>query len=167
MALFEPAFTFMMDHEDAPRAGTVTFDLGGKTRFGIAEKWHPNVPPEFWTLPPLDALHIAADIYRDEYWRPIRGFEIQAQRVASKCFDMYVNLRPQIAISIFQRALDDVGAHLECDGRFGPATLAALNQEDPDKLLPQLCQLQAEHYKAHARPQDLAGLLKRAAAIPA
>jgi lysozyme family protein len=151
-----------MDHEDRKRAGTVTFDQGGKTRFGIAEKWHKDIPAEFWTAPPIDALGIAADIYRNEYWRPIRGFQIVNQRVASKCFDIFVNLPPTIAVPMFQRA-----AGVDPDGRFGPVTLAAVNAADPEWLLMQLVEMQKEHYKVHAEPKFMAGLLARAEAVPA
>lgn len=157
----------MMDHEDRHRTGKVTFDLGGKTRFGIAEKWHKDMPPEFWTAPPIDALAMAADVYRDEYWRPIRGFEILDQRVASKCFDLFVNLRPQLAVMMFQNALHSLGQQIAVDGRFGPATLCSLNHTNPDDFLKEVSRLQKSHYEATARPQDKAGLIARAESIPA
>lgn len=167
MARFEPAFNFMMDHEDRHRTGKVTFDQGGKTRFGIAQKWHPNVPEEFWTLPPLDALAIAAGIYRDEYWRPIRGFEILDQRVASKCFDIYVNLPPHVAVCLMQNALRNLGQQIAADGQFGPVTLTSLNHTNAESFLAQVSRLQKAHYEANARPEEKAGLINRAESIPA
>jgi lysozyme family protein len=167
MAEFEPAFNFTMDHEDRTRAGKITFDLGGRTRFGIAEKWHQNLPAEFWTAPPLEALAIAEGVYRDEYWRPIHGSEILDQRVASKCFDLYVNLRPQLAVGIFQNALRNLGQQIAADGHFGPATLASLNHTNPDQFLGEVVRLQKAHYEATARPQEKRGLINRAESIPA
>jgi hypothetical protein len=49
MADFKPAFLFTLQHEDSTRSGKVTIDAGGRTRFGIAEKFHPDLPEEFFT----------------------------------------------------------------------------------------------------------------------
>jgi hypothetical protein len=47
MADFKTAFLFTLQHEDSTRSGKVTVDAGGRTRFGIAEKFHPDLPEEF------------------------------------------------------------------------------------------------------------------------
>ena len=166
MALFEPAFSFTMDNEDRHRSGKVTVDQGGRTRFGIAENWHHDMPAAFWTGPAEDALHMAADVYRAEYWRPIRGSEIQDQRVASKIFDTRVNLPPRIAIEIVQRALEASGQKITADGQMGPATLCAINGVSPEQLLEAIVTLQAQHYREKGDPRYLPGLLNRAHALP-
>ena len=56
MADFKPAFAFALLHEDATQSGKVTMDAGGRTRFGIAEKFHPDLPEEFFTGPAEDVL---------------------------------------------------------------------------------------------------------------
>ena len=56
MADFKAAFAFVLQHEDAARAGKVTVDAGGRTRFGIAEKFHRDLPEEFFSGPAEDAL---------------------------------------------------------------------------------------------------------------
>ena len=68
MADFKTAFLFTLQHEDSTRSGKVTVDAGGRTRFGIAEKFHPDLPEEFFTGPAEDALAEAEKIEEREYW---------------------------------------------------------------------------------------------------
>ncbi|PYV10095.1 MAG: hypothetical protein DMG23_08815 [Acidobacteria bacterium] len=60
---FESAFSFVMRHEDPGLNGIITVDQGGRTRFGVSEKAHPeawkNGPPSF-----DDALKLA----QVEFW---------------------------------------------------------------------------------------------------
>lgn len=167
MALFEPAFNFMMDNEDRKRTGKVTEDAGGQTRFGIARKYHPEVPESFYSTSAHEALVRAAEFYREEYWAPVRGAEILNQRVASKCFDLFVNLPPAVAIKLMQSSAIELGQNVKADGRMGPITIAAINAVDPQKFLDSICRLQARHYREHGDQRVLSGLLNRARAIPA
>src|ERR1044071_8189094 len=91
MSDFKPAFLFTLQHEDATRSGKVTVDAGGRTRFGIAEKFHPDLPDEFFTGPAEDALAEAETIEEHEYWDALRLDEVEDQNVANKLFDMGVN----------------------------------------------------------------------------
>lgn len=167
MALFEPAFNFTMDNEDRHRTGKVTTDLGGRTRFGIAQKWHHDLPPDFYTtMPAEDALAVAADVYRSEYWRPVHGSEIHDQRVASKCFDLMVNLPPKVAVKIIQGAAVELGQKIGCDGQMGPVTVCAINNLGPEKFLETVCAIQKKHYEEHGDQSVIAGLLNRARALP-
>jgi hypothetical protein len=98
MADFKTAFLFTLQHEDSTRSGKVTVDAGGRTRFGIAEKFHPDLPAEFFTGPAEDALAEAEKIEEREYWGCMRLGEVENQNVANKLFDMGVNMecgRPQ------------------------------------------------------------------------
>jgi lysozyme family protein len=167
MALFEPAFNFTMDNEDRHRTGKVTSDAGGKTRFGIAQKWHHELPEDFYTMPADDALAIAANVYRSEYWRPVRGSDILDQRVASKCFDLFVNLPPIVAAKIMQGAAIELGQKIPCDGKMGGLTVCAINQVNADDFLMAVCAIQAKHYQEHGDQTVIAGLLNRANAVPA
>src|SRR5262249_1211396 len=55
MAEFKVAFMFTLHHEDPSGSGKVTEDVGGRTRFGIAAKFHPDLPEDFlldpWRTP--------------------------------------------------------------------------------------------------------------------
>jgi lysozyme family protein len=104
MADFEAAFDFVMNHEDPQRSGKVTEDAGGRTRFGIAQKFHPELKPEFFSAPPEEALKQAEDILRRDYWNRMRLSEIGNQNVANKLFDMAVNMGVHQAGVYAQRA---------------------------------------------------------------
>src|SRR5262249_17216842 len=56
MAEFKVAFMFTLHHEDPSGSGKVTEDVGGRTRFGIAAKFHPDLPEDFFIGPVEDAL---------------------------------------------------------------------------------------------------------------
>jgi lysozyme family protein len=104
MADFEPAFEFVMDHEDPQRYGKVTEDAGGRTRFGIAQKFHPELKPEFFSALAEDALKQAEEILRRDYWERMRLSEVSNQNVANKLFDMAVNMGVHQAGVYAQRA---------------------------------------------------------------
>src|SRR5262245_63220224 len=56
MAEFKPAFAFTLQHEDPGGTGKVTEDGGGRTRFGIAARFHPDLREEFFNGPAEDEL---------------------------------------------------------------------------------------------------------------
>jgi len=169
-AAFAPAFKFMMDHEDPRREGVVTSDSGGLTRWGISQRAYPHL--DIRNL----ALEDAAAIYRNDYFKPIRGYDIDQQRVASKLFDMAVNMGIRPAVRILQSVLN-TEAHprimllLKEDGLIGPSTIIATNNADSDLLLIGLVELSREHYReiVRANPDDaryLDGWLARAEKLP-
>jgi lysozyme family protein len=174
MADFKIAFERTLKFEDDPREpGRVTVDAGGRTRFGIAQKFHPELPDEFFTGPAEDALAEAERIEESGYWDPLRLSEVQNQDVADKLFDMAVNMGVHQAVVLAQRAanalLQDVTqpppspgyagfvrprveagsdvARLAEDGAIGPKTLAAINSLDPARYLQALRELSAQLYR--------------------
>jgi lysozyme family protein len=170
MADFKSAFAFVLRHEDSTRSGKVTVDAGGRTRFGIAEKFHPDLPEEFFAGPAEDALAEAAKIEEREYWDAMRLAEVENQNVANKLFDMGVNMGARQAAVYAQRAanvLVAVDARVAEDGVIGPRTLAAINAAGPIAYYQLLCQFSAAYYRhlAAVNPAlavNLAGWLKRA-----
>lgn len=90
-----------------------TNDPGGETYYGIARKFHPDVP---W--PPTKEQ--AIDIYRAEYWSKCQC-DLLAYPFALAVFDSAVNQGVGAAIEMLQKA---VGA--EVDGRIGPQTVAKM-----------------------------------------
>ena len=173
MAEFKSAFEFVMNHEDPHRTGKVTEDAGGRTRFGIAQKFHPELPEEFFTGPAENALKQAEEILRRDYWQPMRLDEIKNQNVANKLFDMAVNMGVHQAGVYAQRAANGLiqarGAQLpgspDCagvarvgveapsaaaalaeDGVIGEKSLAAINALDPIAYYQLLCDWSRQHY---------------------
>ena len=170
MANFEEALTFVLRNEDPHLSGIVTEDSGGRTRFGIAERFHPELGDGFYNASPEMALEIAREIYRSQYWRAIRGDEIDDQHVATKLLDMAVNMGVRQAVVLCQRAVNGILATgLLEDGAFGQQTLQDVNQCKPELLLEQLRDVCSAFYQhlAAVRPEAqvyLRGWLSRARA---
>ena len=181
MAEFKPAFAFVLLHEDSTCSGKVTVDAGGRTRFGIAERFHPELREEFFSGPAEEALAEAERIEERDYWQAMRLDEVENQDVANKIFDMGVNMGVHQAGIYAQRAANYL---LRCgagsagqapanplteDGRIGEKTLAAINAANPAQYHQVLCELSEAHYRHlaavnPAQSANLQGWLKRAQA---
>jgi len=109
----------------------------------------------------------AIEIYREHWWERY-GFErLRDQRLATKLFDLAVNLGPQRAVRFLQQALVRCGAHLVVDGLLGERTIAAANEAPVECVLSHLRALAAEHYRSLAAKDPkylpyLKGWLERA-----
>jgi len=107
-------------------------DPGGETNYGISKRSFPDVDIRNLTQ------EKAIAIYRASYWGkyPLLD-QLDSQEVATKVFDLMVNMGGPAAIKIFQQSIND--ASLACvvgtDGRFGPGTVQHANELDPDRLL--------------------------------
>jgi lysozyme family protein len=177
MADFKSAFQFVLLHEDSTCSGKVTADAGGRTRFGIAERFHPELPDEFFNGPAEEALARAEEIEEREYWEAMRLEKIEDQSVANKLFDMGVNMGVRQAAVLAQRAAnfllrtgaDQAAPQLAEDGVIGGKTLAAINASTAAEYHRVLCELSEAHYRhlAAVNPEqavNLHGWLKRAQA---
>lgn len=131
MADAKIAIEFTLRQEDSMLSGIVTRDLGGRTRFGIAERWHPELGPRgfFDQMPAADALAIAEGIYQSDYWIPMNGADIVSQDFANRYLSFGVNLGINRAVRLAQEALFALGTRLGIDGDPGPSTIAALNAQ--------------------------------------
>ena len=186
MAEFKPAFIRTMEFEDSTLSGKVTIDSGGRTRFGIAEKFHPELGDAFFDGSAEAALAEAERIEQSEYWGPLRLQEVSNQTVAEKLFDMAVNMGKRQAAVFAQRAANALLADghgpasgstsasgpanpLVEDGTIGPRSLAVINGLDPERYLHLLRELSAELYRHvvsinPAQAANLSAWLRRAAA---
>ena len=170
MASFDDAIMFVLRNEDPHLTGIVTEDSGGRTRFGIAERFHPDLGDDFYTGPAEVALELAREIYRRQYWDIIRGDDLSSQQVAAKLLDMAVNMGVRQAVVLGQRAANAIaGSHIGEDGIVGRETLAAINDSDAVLLLAHLRELCSKFYLhlAVVRPEAqryLHGWLTRAKA---
>ena len=160
MADFQQALEYTLRFEDATLSGTITYDTGGVTRFGISSNANPEAFPELEQCSAADALQIAGKIYREKYWR-FDGVDLQP--IANKLFDMATNMGLSTAVYLCQR-----GVGTTPDGVWGPITQAAVN--DSVGLLTALRSLSANYYHdlANQNPEKygkyLTGWLRRAAA---
>lgn len=169
-----------MSFEDPHRSGKISQDAGGRTRFGIAEKFHPDLAAEFFSEEKDDALALAEAMLEREYWDKACLAQIEDQAVANKLFDMAVNMGVHQAAIYAQRAINAAlqisGAQLhraasrvDEDGLFGLKTIAAINSLDAQAYLKLLREFSAAHYHhiAAVNPAQVANLegwLRRAAA---
>jgi len=108
---FEDAFQWILEAE-GPDTNDPD-DPGGLTRFGIAQKRHPEV--DVATLTEEDAKRI----YREQYWDQIHGDELPPV-LALVVFDGAVVQGVGRSIFCLQEALG-----VETDGLVGPKTVAA------------------------------------------
>ncbi|MDE2098405.1 MAG: peptidoglycan-binding protein [Patescibacteria group bacterium] len=129
MATFDDAIATLLGDE----GGYINSlnDPGGETKYGISKRAYPNLDIKNLTVAQ------AEQIYERDFWNPLYN-AINSQAIATKLLDLAANQdapgfnHPAQAVKTLQRALG-----LEPDGYFGPATLAAVNAANPDKLLPE------------------------------
>jgi lysozyme family protein len=135
MADFLLAFERTLLAEGGYKLHTVAGDRGGMTYAGIARNMNPQW--RGWAYidrddtPPADLVR---DFYRDGYWRPLRGDDIADQRIADSIYDFAVNSsapgRPVVAAKLAQAVVGTTP-----DGIFGPRTVIALNEADPERFV--------------------------------
>lgn len=146
MADIEMAIDYVLGWEDATLSGTITTARDGKrTRFGIDERWHPELTNclYFGSMGKTAALQIARGIYETSYCEPLCIAEIVNQEIANKILSLGVNAGVVNAAAMLQDAVRVVG-----DGRIGPLTLHALDLADPEKVLDDLRNEAEAYYDA-------------------
>lgn len=135
----QTAIDFIIWLEDLTGSGVITTDAGGRTRWGISERAHP----EAWQNgPPTRGL--AENIYLVHYWEPCRCDELPGGLDLMVC-DSAVQHGQHQAIELLQ---ESVGAYP--DGAFGPKTLAAAQGAGPRKALCEYMARRAVYY-SHLR----------------
>lgn len=83
---------------------------------------HPVTAQEMQDLTTAEAI----DIYFDNYWSPIRGNEINNQKIANFLADMKSSGG---GVWNMQKALNNLGYPVEVDGSVGNQTLNAMNDQ--------------------------------------
>lgn len=106
------AFSLLMQQEGIS-VTNISGDKGGLTKFGIAQKFHPNIDVASLTK------EQAETIYLNEYWNPGKCSELPNEIMYAH-FSCAVNCGIGAAIKILQRA-----CKVADDGICGPATLGA------------------------------------------
>lgn len=137
-------------------------DPGGETKFGISKRSYPALDIKKLTR------EQAIAIYRRDWWNRYSYGEIKDQAVATKVFDLSVNVGPVRAHKILQLAVNFVtDSNLVVDGIMGPKTIEATNAAPPERLLQVLRYKAAEYYYSLAKTRKearvfLFGWLNRA-----
>lgn len=114
---------------------------GGRTKFGIFEKSHPEV----WEDGDV-TIEEAKAIYQLHYWQAIRGDEVNeiSPKLALSMFDWAVNAGPVRSIIFLQRCLGVEPAV----GKFARLTMKALVQcQDVPALVEKYNQMRDQYYE--------------------
>lgn len=142
------AVTYVLRQEDSELKGEVTTnpaDRGGRTRFGVAEKFHPHLTSLgfYDTLPYKEALHLAYQTYIEEYVNPLQIEKIESQDIANALLSFGINAGIIQATRTLQKALG-----LNVDGIFGRHTLSIVNSTPEIDVLNGMRQAQSKYYEA-------------------
>lgn len=161
MADFNKAIDVILKHE----GGWVNDpdDPGGATNYGVSLRFvqqdmakQGEDPAEYdfnhdgivdWHDIKDMSVEDAKAVYLREFWEPYSYSYIQDQTVATKIFDMHVNMGSYQAGLLAQRALD---GKTKVDGAVGPATRLAINNTEPQYYLKRLVEEQQKFYVALA-----------------
>ena len=166
MADFALALPYVLKHEggwsDDPD------DPGGATNYGITLKTASSIG--ILTKEQLRAItpEQVAGIYKRDYWK----FDaLNSQRVATKLFDMCVNMGVRKGVELAQDGLNLLGASIHPDGLLGPITVKCINAVPEDKMLDVLCHEAQGRYldivAANPRMKKfLPGWMHRACEVP-
>lgn len=164
------AANMVMHEEDGSLKGKVIPATGvgrnGRERFGIVERFHPELVDSgfFDDMDHDEALELAEETLLHCYWDPILGDSIEDQNIADLLFSMAVNESCHEAVTLLQRAMGFLPAHV--DGKMGPDTLGIVNSADPTVVLNAL-QNQANAFYEHVaqvnpdQQKNLQGWLNR------
>ena len=170
MADIHTAILYTLHLEDAKLSGVITddpHDAGGRTRYGICERFHPDLERHgyYSTMSATAALTVALMLYQSEYAKPLMLDQIVDQREADSLLASAVNIGIEPAVKILQSAVG-----VAEDGCMGELTLRAANAIAPAALVSALVSGQCEYYKRivldkPAQAVYLRGWLNRAQAI--
>lgn len=111
------------------------FDPGGLTKYGISQKYHPEVNVAELTV---DAAKL---IYRQDYWNRVRCSELP-WGLALMAFDSAVNQGVHFSVHALQLAVGTVP-----DGIMGGATVRASQKADVQKAVVAFKELRLTSYQ--------------------
>lgn len=166
MADVNIAISFVLKQEDSTLSGRVTSnprDNGGRTRFGVAERLHPDLTKTgfFDTLDYTEALDVADSIYKNQYADELQIESIKSQNVANALLSFGVNEGTIQTAKILQRAVG-----VSDDGIIGTRTIEVLNSWNESNVLNSMYYAEVKFYNslvAHNPEQStfLAGWVNR------
>lgn len=138
-------------------------DSGGLTKYGIAQRHHPEV--NVLTL----TLEQAKAIYKAKYWDMLQCDRLRSARIAEELFDTAVNCGNGRAVLFMQKAYNllrrrAIDEELKEDGAIGPKTLRCVNTFSglyENALYRAMNYFQAAHYERIGSPDFMRGWFGR------
>lgn len=176
MDCFNKAVLVILEHEGG--FSNHEADPGGATNFGISLRWlktqglygdlDDDGKVDIEDIKAID-IEIATRIYRDKWWNKYHYDRFIDCSIATKVFDISVNMGGRRAHKILQQAINYLGGNLVIDGIIGPITVKSANIENPGALLDEIRKEQKRFYlsliaKRPAMAVFRRGWLRRAAA---
>ena len=153
MATFELALPTILAHEGA--FANNPHDPGRATNWGISLKFMQSINKnETITTESIKALtkEQAAAIYKKYFWQMYDYGKIADQSIATKIFDLAVNLGGKVAAIITQRAVRAaISWVLAEDGQLGIKSFTLINMAKPYMLMPALKSEAAGEYRLIAQ----------------
>ena len=145
---FPVAFQFTMRPDcDGQPYHVTPGDAGGATAWGVTQATYDAYRASRG-LPSRSVGNMEVEergsIYRDMYWQPVRGDDLPAG-VSLSVFDFGVTAGPRTSAKLLQRAVG-----VDEDGVIGPATLAAIADQEPAVLVGRLATAQGDYYSSLA-----------------
>ncbi len=127
---FLKVFTAVMDIEGGGAVHKVTGDPGGRTAWGIAETFHPDL-----FIPDPPTLTEAIPWYYNEYWLNMSLDLVQSSAMCFELFEWAINKTVRKSVLDAQEAAnrlrqfrgDPSSTIISVDGLMGPKTLSSLN----------------------------------------
>lgn len=146
-------------------------DSGGATKFGISlEFYRENIKP---TADRFDienlTINDAEKIYEQYFWKPNRYYMLLSQPIATKVFDLAINIGPKHANELLQKAAAaNSDMKIDLDGILGIRSLFVINHCNDDLVYKALKTEAAQYYKDLVQDKPtlqpfLEGWLNRAA----
>ncbi|AIK95908.1 glycoside hydrolase family 108 protein [Candidatus Odyssella acanthamoebae] len=174
MADFEKAIPFILKNE----GGYVNHpnDPGGATNFGISLRFLRKIGLDIDQDGDIDADDIkslngasSSELYRKYFWEAASYSMIDNQAIATKVFDLAVNMGASRANKILQKSANIALRNnaLAIDGIIGNKTIQSINSLNNKLLEDLICQAAAQYYSELANKNPkleifLTGWLKRA-----
>lgn len=140
MANFDEAMKVILRHEG--KYSNDSNDPGGETNYGISKRSYPNLDIKNLTV------EQAEEIYKRDFWDANNLERIQSDAVATKIFDMCVNMGSKRGIELAQRAVSEVGQSINEDGRMGPVTYNNINSLPEEVILRAIKNQAISYYRA-------------------
>lgn len=123
--MFYDALNFVLENEGG--YSNNPNDKGGKTRYGISQRAHPEVDIDKLTL--IEAQNI----YMREYWNGY--YKLLSREMCIRLFDLGVNIGKNKAVQLLQTTLNTYfDTNLALDGIFGHKTLQAVKNQNQTNL---------------------------------
>lgn len=141
MDRFNIAVNIILQHEGGYSDDKT--DAGGETNYGISLRYLKDIKLDINHDGHVDEKDIrlmtkpeAIFIYKKYWWDKFNYNEIKNELIATKTFDLSVNVGSHQSHEILQRSINSLqDEHVVVDGKLGPITFNAANKLSAEKLL--------------------------------